>query len=168
MCRNIFASLRAFEAAIFDLPFRRCDWAKRRVAKANTPTESAIIDIMGIRENVTELIALVEQGRFLEAIERFYAEDASMQENLDPPRLGLGALLENERQVLAARPGIHIERVGSFLADGDRAAINWIFEYSDPSGRTIQLDEIAYQEWSNGKIIRERFYYDPAQRQRGV
>ena len=123
---------------------------------------------MGIRENVKELIALVEQGKFLEAIERFYAEDASMQENFDPPRLGLEALLENERQVLAARPGIHLERVGSFLVDGDRAAINWIVAYADPSGRKIRLDEVAYQEWSDGKIIRERFYYDPAQRQRGV
>ena len=37
-----------------------------------------------------------------------------------------------------------------------------------PPGRQIELDEVAYQEWRDGKIIRERFYYDPAQRLRGV
>ena len=123
---------------------------------------------MGIRDNVTELIALAHQGKFLEAIERFYAEDATMQENLDPPRLGLRALLENERKVLATVPDIHVERVGSLMVDGDRAAINWVFAYTDAAGRQIELDEVAYQEWRDGKIIRERFYYDPAQRLRGV
>ena len=91
-----------------------------------------------------------------------------MQENLESPRVGLAALLENERKVLAAVPDIHVERVASFVVDGDRAAINWVFAYTDRNGRKIQLDEVAYQEWRNGKIIRERFYYDPAQRLRGV
>jgi hypothetical protein len=50
-----------------------------------------------------------------------------MQENLGPVRAGLPALLENERQVLARVPDIHLERVGSFVVDGDRAAINWVF-----------------------------------------
>ena len=49
-----------------------------------------------------------------------------------------------------------------------RAAINWVFAYTDAAGRQIELDEVAYQEWRDGKIIRERFYYDPAQRLRGV
>ena len=124
--------------------------------------------MMGILDHVKELIALAREGKFLEAIERFYAEDATMQENLDPPRLGLRALLENERKVLATVPDIHVERVGSLMVDGVRAAINWVFAYTDPAGRKIELDEVAFQEWENGKIIRERFYYDPAQRLRGV
>jgi ketosteroid isomerase-like protein len=124
-----------------------------------------LMDTLG---NVRELIALAQQGRFLEAIERFYAEDATMQENQDPPRLGLRALLENERKVLAAAPDIHVERVASLMVDGDRAAINWVFAYTDFACRKVELDEIAYQEWRNGKIVRERFYYDPAQRLRGV
>ncbi len=119
-------------------------------------------------DNVKELIALAEQGRFLEAIERFYAEDATMQENLDSPRVGLRALVENERRVLATVPDIHVERVGWFVVDRERAAINWVFAYTDPSGRKIQLDEVASQEWRDGKIVRERFYYDPGQRLRGL
>jgi ketosteroid isomerase-like protein len=123
---------------------------------------------MSTLDNVEELIALARQGKFLEAIERFYAEDATMQENLDPPRVGLTALLENERNVLAAIPDIHVERVESFLVNGDRAAINWVFAYTDRKGRKVQLDEVAYQEWRDGKIVRERFYYDPAQRLRSA
>lgn len=121
---------------------------------------------MATVDNVKELIALAREGKFLEAIERFYSEDATMQENLDPPRCGLPALLQGERNVLAARPDIHIESVGGFFVDGDRAAIQWVFAYTDSNGRKFRLDEIACQEWRDGKIVRERFYYDPAQRTR--
>lgn len=99
-------------------------------------------------------------------IERFYSEDATMQENLDLPRVGLPALLNNERRVLATLPDIHLKRVGWFIVNGDRAAINWVFAYTAPDGRKVELDEVASQEWHDGKIVRERFYYDPAQRLR--
>jgi len=119
---------------------------------------------MSTSEHVKALIALVERGEFLEAIEKFYAPEATMQENLGPVRAGLPALLENERKVLARVPDIHLERVDSVVVDGDGAAINWVFAYTGDQGRKIQLDEIAYQVWHDGKIVRERFYYDPAQR----
>jgi hypothetical protein len=116
-------------------------------------------------ESVKTLISLVEQRRFLEAIQEFYAEDASMQENNDPPRVGLAALLEREKQFLNSIQQMHVSRADSFLVDGDRAAINWIFEITDGEGKRRRLNEVAYQLWQAGKIIRERFYYDPAQRQ---
>ncbi len=123
---------------------------------------------MSTSESVKALVALVKQGKYLEALERFYAPDSSMQENLSPARVGLPALLENEREVLARVPDIHLERVDSLVIDGDRVAINWVFAYTDARGRKFRLDEIAYQVWQNGKIVRERFYYDPAQRQTPV
>jgi len=117
---------------------------------------------MSIRENVQKLIALAEQGKFLEAIQEFYAEDATMQENNAPPRVGLPALLENERRVLAATKEIKT-RVDSFVVDGNRAAINWVFEMTSLDGQKRNLNEVAYQLWQDGKIIREKFFYDPAQ-----
>ncbi len=120
---------------------------------------------MPIDENVRKLISLVEQGRFLEAIQEFYANDASMQENNDPPRVGLPALLEREKQFLNSIREMRVHRADSYVVDGNRAAINWIFETTDSQGKRRRLDEVAYQLWQDGKIIRERFYYDPAQRQ---
>jgi ketosteroid isomerase-like protein len=117
---------------------------------------------MSTRENVQRLISLVEEGKFLEAIQEFYAEDATMQENNAPPRRGLTQLLENERRFLGSIKQIK-SKVESFLVDGDRAAINWVFEVTNLKGQKLRLDEVAYQLWENGKIVRERFYYDPAQ-----
>ena len=63
---------------------------------------------------------------------------------------------------------MHVHRPDSFLVDGNRAAINSIFEITDGQSRRRRLDEVAYQLWHEGKIIRERFYYDPGQRQTGI
>jgi hypothetical protein len=117
---------------------------------------------MSIKENVQTLIALAEEGKFMEAIQQFYAEDATMQENNAPPRVGLAALLENERRFLASIKGI-TSKVDSLVADGNRAAINWTFEITNLKGQKTTLNEIAYQLWQDGKIIREKFYYDPSQ-----
>jgi ketosteroid isomerase-like protein len=114
------------------------------------------------KEKVQRLISLVEEGKFLEAMQEFYAENATMQENNAPPRYGLAALLDNERRFLGSIKEIK-SRVESFLVDGDRAAINWVFEVTNMKGQKLTLDEVAYQLWENGKIVREKFYYDPAQ-----
>lgn len=58
--------------------------------------------------------------------------------------------------------------MSSFLVDGDRVVINWIFEITTPEGRTFRLDELAHQRWQGDRVIEERFYYDPAQRQRST
>ncbi len=118
---------------------------------------------MSIKERVTGLISLVEKGKFLEAIPEFYAEDAVMQENDSPPRAGLPNLLANERRVMASFKEIHVIRAESFLVDGDRAAINWIFEFTTTDGQRRRMNEIAYQQWRGGKIAAEKFFYDPAQ-----
>ena len=117
---------------------------------------------MTVQESVKKLISLVEQHKFLEAIQEFYADDASMQENNASPRCGLAALLENERKVMASFKELHVARAQSFIAGEDHAAIRWLFEYTDVKGRRLCLDEVAYQHWRDGKIVSERFFYDPA------
>jgi hypothetical protein len=90
-----------------------------------------MVTMLSTRERVEMLIAMAEQGNFLEAIQEFYAEDATMQENNQPPRVGLAALLENERRVLASLQEIRVNRADSFLVDGDRSAINWVYLFID-------------------------------------
>ena len=43
---------------------------------------------MSTRERVQELVGYVQAGRIPEAIERFYADGATMQENRQPPTVG--------------------------------------------------------------------------------
>ena len=118
---------------------------------------------MPTRERVQDFIALVERGEYVKAIEDFYHPEASMQENGEPPRVGRQALVEHERAVLASLTGMRTRRVETCLVDGDRVAINWVFEMTGRDGKARTLDELALQSWDGDRIARERFFYDPAQ-----
>ena len=116
---------------------------------------------MPSRALLDEFIAVVESGDHAGAIERYYAEDASMQENTAAPRVGRDLLVAHERGVLARTTNIYSKAISS-VVEGDRVAIHWIFELTAKSGKVHRVDEVALQEWRGDKILRERFFYDPA------
>ena len=118
---------------------------------------------MPSRERVAALISMVEQGKYVEAIQEFYAEGASMRENGAPPRIGRDNLIEHERGVMASFKQIRTLPVESFLVDGDRVVIRWVFEFRRPDGTSFRMDELAHQRWRGDRVVEERFYYDPAQ-----
>jgi hypothetical protein len=118
---------------------------------------------MPSRKTVEAFVALVESGKYDLAIERYYAEDATMQENLDAPRMGRATLVEGERRVMARFKEILARSVGRVLIEGDYVVIRWFFEFIDNTGGKRTLDELAYQRWHGDLVAEERFYYDPAQ-----
>jgi len=120
---------------------------------------------MPSQDRIEDLISRVERGEFVEAIEEFYAEDATMQENLGAPRIGLAALVANERRVLAAFEKTQARCVRPIFVQGDHVVIHWLFEFATADGKAIRLEELAHQRWRGDRIAEERFYYDPVQLQ---
>jgi len=108
-------------------------------------------------------VARVEANAHAEAIEEFYAEHATMQENLSPPRAGREALAENERRVMASAAGVRSRCVRPVFVEGDHVVIRWQFHFTWNDGSTTDIDELAWQRWDHERIVEERFYYDPAQ-----
>ncbi|MGH6870305.1 MAG: nuclear transport factor 2 family protein [Rhizomicrobium sp.] len=118
---------------------------------------------MPSRAVLDEFVATVVSGRHDEAIARFYTEDATMQENLTPPRKGRDALVARERATMGRFAEIHTTCVPPVLEDGDTVVIHWIFEFVKADGTRVTIEELAHQRWAGDKIAEERFYYDPAQ-----
>lgn len=116
---------------------------------------------MPTRARVDEFIAVVESGDHAGAIERYYTEDASMQENAAPPRVGRDTLVTHARGVLARMRHVESRALGS-VVDGDRVTIHWVFELTGHDGTVLKVDEVAWQEWRGDRIFRERFFYQPA------
>jgi hypothetical protein len=116
---------------------------------------------MPSRARLDEFIAVVEAGDHAGAIERYYTEDSSMQENASPPRVGRDILVAHERGVLARMSHVYSKAISS-VAEGDHVAIHWIFELTDKSGKVRRIDEVALQQWRGDNIFRERFFYDPS------
>lgn len=119
---------------------------------------------MPSREKVEAFVADVLSNDHAGAIERWYAADASIQENQSAPRVGRDMLVAGERRTLARVSGVTTELLAPPIVDGERVAIRWRFTFERADGTRMIMEEVAWQVWRDDKIWREIFYYDPAQR----
>ena len=115
-------------------------------------------------ETLERFIARVEQNAHAEAIEEYYTEGASMQENQSPPRVGRAVHVANERKILARARTVSSQCVRPVFVNGDRVVIRWIFHFEWLDGTVTHMEELACQRWEGERIAEETFFYDPAQR----
>lgn len=115
-------------------------------------------------ETLDRFIARVEENAHAEAIEEFYAANASMRENQEAPRVGRDTLVAHERRVLARAKSIESKCIRPVIVNGNSVVIRWTFRFEWLDGTSTFMEEVAYQHWEEERIIEETFYYDPAQR----
>jgi hypothetical protein len=108
-------------------------------------------------------IARVESNAHVEAIQEFYTEGASMQENMAPPRVGRDTLVAHEAAALARAKSVRSTCVRPVFTNGDHVVIRWIFEFTWKDDSVGRIEELAYQRWEGDKIAQEQFFYDPRQ-----
>jgi hypothetical protein len=114
---------------------------------------------------VQAFVAQVLLGDHVGAIRDWYHEDAWMQENQAPPRMGgREALMAQEAAMLDRCESVETELLGGPLIDGDHVAIRWRFTFQLKDGGRLRQEEVTWQTWSGDKIARESFFYDPGQR----
>jgi len=114
-------------------------------------------------ETLERFIALVERNAHVDALEAFYAPDATMQENQNPPRVGRDSLVANERRVLSKAKSVASHCVRPVFVNGDRVVIRWIFRFEWLDGTVTRMEELAFQRWEGERVAEETFFYDPAQ-----
>ncbi|HEX6244677.1 MAG TPA: nuclear transport factor 2 family protein [Polyangiales bacterium] len=117
---------------------------------------------MSLSEDLREFIRLCEQGKTLEAIERFYAEDVVVFENHERARAGRDACLAFEREALArlSQPATLRARAHAVEQQSGVAFIEWAIRFIGDDERPMRLEEVAVQRWGRGRIVEERFYYE--------
>jgi hypothetical protein len=115
-------------------------------------------------ETLERFIARVEANAHVEAVEEFYTENSTMQENQAAPRVGRDAHAANERRVLARAKSLTSQCVRPVFVNGDKVVIRWIFRFEWLDGTVTRMEELAYQRWEGERIAEETFFYDPVQR----
>lgn len=118
---------------------------------------------MPTAETLERFIARVESNAHVEAIQEFYAPNASMQENMAPPRVGRDTLVAHEAAALARAKSVRSTCVRPVLVNGDHVVIRWIFEFTWKDDTVGRLEELAWQRWEGDKVVQEQFFYDPKQ-----
>ena len=108
---------------------------------------------------VEDLIAKVVGGKALEAFDRYYADDVTMQENEQPPRIGKAACRAFEVDFLSKIKAVRTYVCDGYVISGNKAFIVYRIDADHAEWGTLNMSEVAIQEWSNGKVVREKFVY---------
>jgi ketosteroid isomerase-like protein len=116
---------------------------------------------MSSNNRMHELQAFSKTHSSKEIYEEFYAEDVVVQENLQPPRVGRALSIERQKLMNANIKEVHNFKMGAILVDGDRSMFEMHLEATTQDGYRIHIEEVGLQTWKDGKIIHERYFYDP-------
>jgi hypothetical protein len=114
-----------------------------------------------IRERVDALNTMIQQGKIMEAMHEFYADDVVMAENDNEPTVGLAANLEREQAFVDNTTWYGLELKGIAVGD-DVSMVEWWLDFHNTLyGPRLAFTQVAVQRWRDGKIYDERFYYSP-------
>ncbi len=119
-------------------------------------TQTAI----NLQDRLEDLFAYIRGGRILEAINEFYAEDAAMQENDQPPTVGREANLEREKQFLnTVKEWKRFDVTAKGVGD-DVTFYETVMDWVAMDGTPVHVEQVVVAKWQDGKIIHERFYHN--------
>lgn len=119
---------------------------------------------MPTADTIKRFIARVEENAHAQAIEEFYAPQASTRENHETARVGRDGLVAHERQVLARARTVRSRCVLPVFTAGDHVVLRWVFDFEWLDGSHTHMEELAVQRWEGEHIGEEQFFYDPVQR----
>ena len=105
-----------------------------------------------------ELNNVTGQGKILDALQTYYADDCTFQE-------GTGGIRDSKQaqhnylasffKTLKAFNGatLHGQAVGP-----DLSASEWTFDMTGGDGKRMVWNEVLVRRWRNGKVVSEKFY----------
>ena len=115
-----------------------------------------------LRDRVQELLDFLKTNPSPEQVyEQFYDENVVVQENLQPSRVGRAISIERQKRMNSNVKEVHEFKIGAVLVDGDRSVIEAHIDMTTLDGHHIRIEELAMQTWRDGRIVHERFFYDP-------
>lgn len=121
---------------------------------------------MSLRNEVDNLIEHIKTGKILEAMDRFYADNLTMQENRNPPTVGKAANIEREKQFLAMVKEWQKTDIAAVAVEGTPddgvSFVEYSFDFISIENKPVRYEQVSVQRWKHGKIVSERFYYDTA------
>ena len=114
----------------------------------------------------SELVALCKEGKNLEAIEKFYADDIVSVESVGgagfPREMAGKEAVIGKGKWWAENHEIHGAEVkGPFPHGEDKFAV--VFNYDvtfKPESRRMQMEEVGIYQVDGGKVRREEFFYN--------
>jgi hypothetical protein len=115
---------------------------------------------INLQQRLNDLFGYIRQGKIIEAMSEFYDKETVMQDNANPPTVGLAANINREKQFMSG-----VKEWKGFNVTASAVGDNVTFyecslDFIAISGQPVHMEQVVVAKWNNGKIVHERFYYD--------
>ena len=110
-------------------------------------------------EKINDLNDLVLQGKALEAFDIYYDDEVVMQENENTPTVGKEANRKREEDFFSSITEFRGARPLKVTAGNGVTMVQWHYDYTHQEWGLRNYIQISVQEWKNGKIVKEQFFY---------
>ena len=113
-----------------------------------------------LEKSVSAFNLLLEKGETLEAMEQFLAENVTMHENEELPRIGKTVCIEHERNMLSRMDNLKIDILNQAINTQTGVVFTELdIRFTPKKGVPMKILEVSVQTWQNGKIMKDKFYY---------
>ena len=116
-------------------------------------------DISTLDRQLNEAIL---RGDILNAFDKFYAADVTMQENDSEPFVGKEVNRRREEEFVNKVEQFHGAKLLGEAVNGDVTFSEWAYDVTFKGGPRTKLQQVAVRRWKNGQVASERFYYKGA------
>jgi hypothetical protein len=110
-------------------------------------------------EKISDLNDLVLQGKALDAFDKYYHDDVVMQENENAPVKGKESNRRRELEFFASITEFRAARPLKVTIGEDTTMVQWQYDYTHKDWGVRNYTQVSVQEWKDGKIIKEQFFY---------
>ncbi|MBU3026374.1 nuclear transport factor 2 family protein [Zobellia galactanivorans] len=108
---------------------------------------------------VKEFNSLVQQFKFIQAVDKFYDQNIISTDNNNEPTKGI----ENFRKAVEnfiANSEIEKLELISTIVDKDLSVAHWHYIFTNKNFGRLDYKQISVQRWKDGKIVQENHFYN--------
>ena len=107
-----------------------------------------------------EVVDLLAEGKFIEAMENYLADDVQLFEGNNPAKVGKAFCLAEEQKLLDTVTAFHGYTVTSGPAvKDDTTFYEAVMEFDTNDGTQHRFEQAVRTQWKDGKIVNERYYH---------
>jgi hypothetical protein len=119
-----------------------------------------------LKDNVNALNELIINDETVKAMELFYSHDVEMQENEDKPRKGKEPCIKYEKMILETFSIVSILINQAIDEEKNVVFSEWELQITNKeTNKVSKRVEVSVQQWHEGLIESEKFYYNKAPHQ---
>ena len=107
-----------------------------------------------------EVVALLAEGKFIDAMSNYLADDVHLFEGNNPAKVGKDYCIALEEDLLATvTEFIGYKVLSGPAVKGDTTFYEAVMEFVTDDGTHNKFEQAVRSQWKDGKIVSERYYH---------